>query len=166
MKITYLKRDDQWGEDVNFFEELPKKKIHYVSVAMPGLTMASSFIDAAGFSTEERYALMDSVNQAKETGTLYPKANITLLPSPRAKDRMGFNVDVFNDGDYSKEEIIYHIKDAFKANKDFIKSETMFFDFRNLCVSEKLYIECLQSTVEECCESDLPEKIITWNIKT
>ncbi|WP_145931097.1 hypothetical protein [Immundisolibacter cernigliae] len=166
MKITYLKRDDQWGEDVNFYEELPKNKIHYVSVAMPGLTMASSFIDDAGFTTEERCALMNTVNQAKETGTLYPKANITLLPSPIAKDRMGFNLDVFNDGDYSKKEIISHMEDAFKANKEYIKSKTMYFDFRNLCVSEELYLEYLQSTIEQCSKSDLPETIITWNIKT
>jgi len=103
---------------------------------------------------------MMTVNRAKETGTLYPKINITLLPSPSAC--YGFiDSNVYNDGDYSEEEVIAHILDAFKANSEYIKSDKMYFDFRNLCVSEEHYVSCLKAAVERLPKNNLPE-VITW----
>ncbi len=162
MKTTkYLTRRTEFGEEVDFGPLLQNGSVHYVSVAMPGLTVASTYIESTGgFSVNERNQFMMMVNRAKETGTLYPKINITLLPSPRAS-YLGGDVNVYNDGDYSELEVINHIKDAFKANSEYIKSDKMYFDFRNLCVSEEHYLTCLKKTVKMFDEKDLPE-IITW----
>ena len=163
MSITFLKRDTEFGEEVDFGALLQNGSVHYVSVSMPGLTVASTYIESAGgFSVDERNQFMMMVNRAQETGTLYPGVNITLLPSPSAS-YFGGDVNVYNDGDYSESEVINHIKDAFKANSEYIKSDKIYFDFRNLCVSEKHYVICLKKTIKEFKEReiDLPE-VITW----
>ena len=163
MSITFLKRDTEFGEDIDFVPLLLSGSVHYISVAMPGMTVASSNMQfAADFSVDERNQFMMMVNRAQETGTLYPKINITLLPSPSAS-YLGGNVNVYNDGDYSGPEVINHIRDAFKANSEYIKSDKMYFDFRNLCVSEEHYVICLKKRIKEfqSQESGLPE-VITW----
>ena len=161
MSITFLKRDTEFGEDIDFVPLLQNGSVHYISVAMPGMTVASTNIEfAGGFSVDERNQFMMIVNRAQETGTLYPKINITLLPSPSAS-YLGGDMSIYNDGDYSEQEIINHIKDAFQANSEYIKSDKMYFDFRNLCVSEEHYVTCLKKTINELEKMDLPE-IITW----
>ncbi len=161
MKITFLKRDSQFGEEVDFVSLLKDDQIHYVSVAVPGLTMPSCAVEfAGGFSVDQRREFMLKVNDAKETGTLYPKINITLLPSPFANYLL--EVIQHNNGDYSEEQITNHILDAFKANLLYIKSDTMYFDFRCIC-SEKLYISALQKAINQQNQQDLPQNIITWN---
>jgi hypothetical protein len=66
-----------------------------------------------------------------------------------------------NDGDYSTEEVIAHILDAFKANSQYIKSNRMYFDFRSLCVSETQYVSCLSAAMDRLTTGGLPE-VITW----
>jgi len=163
MNIKFLTRRTEFGEEVDFGPLLQNRSVHYVSVAMPGLTVASTYIESSGsFSVAQRNQFMLMVNRAQETGTLYPGVNITLLPSPTA-NYSGFDNNVYNDGDYSEPEVIDHIKDAFKANSEYIKSYKMYFDFRNLSVSEEHYLICLKKTIKEFQkqESDLPE-VITW----
>jgi hypothetical protein len=158
MSITFLQHDDN---NIDFVDLIKTGSCHYVSVAMPGLTVASANIEfAGGFNVGQRNDFMMTVNRAKETGTLYPRVNITLLPSPSASYG-GMDSNTYNDGDYSEQKIIAHILDAFKANSQYIKSSKMYFDFRNLCVSEVLYISCLKAAVEHLAYDELPE-IITW----
>jgi hypothetical protein len=57
---------------------------------------------------------MMTTNHSKETGTLYPKANITLLLSPSASHG-GMDSNTYSDSDYFEEEVSVHIPDAFKA---------------------------------------------------
>lgn len=162
MKITFLKRDSEFGEDIDFIPLLKAGSVHYVSIAMPGLTVASHNIESAGgFDVGQRNDFMMTVNRAKETGTLYPVINITLLPSPSAS-YLGVDSNIYNDGDYSEKEVVAHILDAFKANSDYIKSETMYFDFRNLSVSEEHYVSCLQTAMNRLKVEDLPAQVIAW----
>ena len=161
MCITLLSRNTEFGTEVDFVQLLENGSVHYISIAMPGLTVASTNIQfAGGFDVDERNQFMMMVNRAQETGTLYPRVNITLLPSPSASYFVGDN-HIYNDGDYSEQEVINHIRDAFQANSEYIKSDKMYFDFRNLCVSEDHYVTCLKKTINELEEIDLPE-IITW----
>jgi len=165
MPVSYLRRYSHeenytdFGESVDLTNELSKGQTHYVSIAMPGFTMASHYINMAGLTVEQRYDFMMQVNQRREVGTLYPKANITLLPSPKAKDRFGFGLYTFNEGDYAFEEVVAHILDAFQIEIQYVKSNKMYFDFRNLCVSERLYLLCLESALERLKKTDLPEVI-------
>lgn len=158
MSITFLPRDD---DSIDFPALLNSGVCHYVSVAMPGLTVASSLIErAGGFDVAQRNDFMMTVNRARETGTLYPQVNITLLPSPRASYG-GLDSSVYNARDYPEAEVIAHILDAFKANAQYIKSGRMYFDFRNLCVSEVHYVACLRAAIERLPAHDVPE-VITW----
>ncbi len=158
MNITFLEHEDN---SINFTDFLKRGECHYVSVAMPGLTFASSYIEFAGnFSVEQRNGFMTTVNRAKETGTLYPKLNLTLLPSPSAS-YTGFDYTEYNSGDFSTDEVIRHILDAFKANSEYIKSKKMYFDFRYLCVSEWHYGRSLWEAVKRLDKLTLPE-IVTW----
>jgi hypothetical protein len=158
MEMTFLKHDDNSIDCVGL---LKSGSIHYVSVAMPGLTFASANVEfAVGFNIGQRNDFMMTVNRAKETGTLYPKANITLLPSPSASYG-GMDSNTYNDGDYSAEEVCAHILDAFKANSQYVKSKKMYFDFRNMCVSETHYVSCLSAAMGRLQPDELPE-VITW----
>ena len=164
MTIEFLERNSEFGENIDFVPLIENGQIHYVSVAMPGLTQVSALIQfAGGFDVMQRNDFMLSVNHAREAGTLYPKINVTLLPSPTAS-YSGLDSNTYNDGDYSEKEVVTHICDAFKANSEYIKSDTMYFDFRNLSVSESLYVSCLQMAVLHKIRKDkLPKNIITWN---
>lgn len=165
MELIYLPSN----EDINFFNLIRDRSIHYVSIAMPGLTIASGLVDNALAEngrltvevTERRYALMSRINHARETGTLYPIANITLLPSPVESDRFGLSSVQFVDGQYGQTEICHHIDDAFLANREYIGAESMYFDFRNLCVSAALYNRCLEESLKSVTDSNL-QKVIAW----
>ena len=172
MTITYLKKlehdkiADNGGEWFRYFcDELPKKEIHYISYAASGLTIPSSIIEfAGGFSVDDIYELMTKVNQERETGTLYPKANISLLPLPSMRSRFGLEPgDTFNDGDYSNEQIVSHILDAFKADTRYIKSNKMYFDFRYIIGNESQYISCLELAFNEYHSQNNLPNIVTWS---
>jgi len=159
MDITFMKDEH---DSIDFIQVLKSGGAHYISVAMPGLTNASAYIEfAGGFDIGQRNDFMMTVNHAKETGTLFPRVNITLLPSPSASYG-GMDSNIYNEGDYSVEEVIGHISDAFKANSKYIKSNKMYFDFRNLCVSEAHYVSCLKLAVAGLEDDQLPKEVITW----
>lgn len=149
MRLTI--RTDKDPEPFDFRKLLRDGECHYVSVAMPGLTILSALMrSAGGFDDEQVMAFMMTVNRAQETGTLFPGVNITLLPSPSAKE-----------GGYSNDEVIAHILDAFEANSLYIKSEKIFFDFRHLTVSEHQYVSCLKEAINQL-PNDESIEIITW----
>lgn len=170
MKITLLKRgknvDEDMATDIDFVALLKARKIHYVSLAVPGLTVVSSCVEfGGGFDVRRRNDFMLQVNHAKETGTLYPQANISLLPSPTASYG-GMDHNVHHDSDYTENEIVVHILDAFKANSLYIKSRTMYFDFRNLGLCETRYINALEVAIEKADKESLPEEVFSWEAKS
>lgn len=91
---------------------------------------------------------MSQINHAGETGTLYPQGNITLMPSPSEVDRFGMNATHFVDAGYAESEVLCHLEDAFLANREYVKSQSMYFDFRYLCVSVAYYNRCLEKKLE------------------
>lgn len=166
MKLTVLKRgkdvDEDLATDVDFVSLLKAHDIHYVSLAVPGLTVVSACVEfGGGFDTRRRNDFMLRVNHAKETGTLYPQANITLLPSPTASYG-GMDHNVHHEGEYSEAEIVAQVLDAFKANSQYIKSPKMYFDFRNMGLRESRYLAALRAAMQQTGENRLPEEVISW----
>jgi hypothetical protein len=166
MKLTVLKRGKDVGEDmatdIDFVSLLKAGDIHYVSLAVPGLTVVSACVEFGGsFDARRRNDFMLRVNHAKETGTLYPQANISLLPSPTASYGV-MDHNVHHEGEYSKAEVVAQILDAFKANSQYIKSRKMYFDFRNLGVRESHYLDSLNAAIEQAGAEAIPEEVITW----
>ena len=149
------------NNDIDFIPLLREGSVHYVSVAMPGLTVANANIEfAGGFDVRQRNDFMMQVNRARETGTLYPKVNVTLLPSPSASYG-GLDSVTYHGGDYPAGDVVVHMLDAFKANAEYVKSAKMYFDFRCLCVSDDLYVSCLEEAMNKLGTQDLPD-VITW----
>ncbi|MFO7801352.1 MAG: hypothetical protein R6V55_03535 [Desulfovermiculus sp.] len=165
MEITILKRgkyvDEDMRTDPNFASLVKNGDIHYVSLAEPGLNVVSAVILGCGFDHRERNDFMRRVNHAKETGTLYPKANITLLPVPRASYG-GMDDNIYHDGEYSQAEIVAQLLDAFKAQTEYIKSRAMYFDFRNMSVWEAYYLTAIYLAVREIGTKHVADKIFTW----
>jgi len=169
MKLTVLKRgkdvDEDMATDIDFVSLLKARDIHYVSLAVPGLTVVSACVEfAGGFDVRRRNDFMLRVNHAKETGTLYPQANISLLPSPTASYG-GMDHNVHHDGEYTEAEVVAQILDAFKANSQYIKSRTMYFDFRNLGVRESHYLACLKTAMNQARPEELPTEVISWEAR-
>ena len=169
MDITLLKRgkdvDEDMATDIDFVSVLKARDIHYVSLAVPGLTVVSACVEfGGGFDVRRRNDFMLRVNRAKETGTLYPQANITLLPSPTASYG-GMDHNVHHQGEYSEAEVVAQILDAFKANSQYIKSRRMYFDFRNLGVSESHYLASLRAAIHQAGTELIPEEAITWEAR-
>lgn len=169
IRLTILKRGKDANEDMatdpDFVSLLKAGDIHYVSLAVPGLTVVSACVEfAGGFDVGQRNDFMLRVNHAKETGTLYPQVNITLLPSPTASYG-GMDQNVHHEGEYSNERVLAQIFDAFKTNSQYIKSRTMYFDFRNLGVRESHYLDSLKAAIQQAGEEALTEEVITWEAK-
>jgi hypothetical protein len=169
MKLTILKRgkdvDEDMATDIDFVSLLKARDIHYVSLAVPGLTVVSQCVEfGGGFDVRQRNDFMLRVNHAKETGTLYPQANITLLPSPTASYG-GMDQNVHHEGEYSEAQVVAQILDAFKANSQYIKSRTIYFDFRNLGVRESHYLASLKLAIQRTPVEALPEEVITWEAR-
>jgi len=161
VRLTFLRHD----EEIDFVPLLKSGSIHYVSVAMPGFTVVSANIMfASGFDHMHRNDFMIAVNHGRETGTLYPKVNITLLPSPSASYG-GMDSNIYNEGDYSEEQVVAHILDAFKANSQHVKSPKMYFDFRNLCVSETHYVSSLRAAMDQITLEELPHEVVTFEVE-
>lgn len=169
MRLTVLKRgrdvDEDMATDIDFVSLLKTRAIHYVSLAVPGLNAVSACVEfGGGFDTRQRNDFMLRVNHAKETGTLYPQANISLLPSPTASYG-GMDHSVHHPGEYTEAEMVAQILDAFKANSQYIKSRTMYFDFRNLGMRESHYLSALEAAIQGAGAAELPEEVITWEAR-
>jgi len=169
MKLTVLKRgkdvDEDMTTDPDFVSLLNNHDIHYVGLAVPGLNIVSTCVlFAGGFETRQRNDFMLRINEAKETGTLYPQANITLLPSPTASYG-GMDHNVHHKGEYSEKELIAQMLDAFQANSHYIKSPTMYFDFRNVGVNESHYLASLKAAINQVKTEHLPTEVITWEAR-
>ncbi len=113
--------------DYSVMEDLKNGKLHMVFVAVNGLTFFNAFsvenpLQEAekGISSEQATKLCNVVNEKNETGTLYPKLNITILPLSKYENRDDWN----NENSMKK-----NITDAFRANSLYIKSKEIIFAF-------------------------------------
>lgn len=99
--------------------ELRAGRCHLVTFAEVGLSVFSAHCEFAyGImqgGKQEHYA--NQVNNAKETGTLFPEANITILPNFLFRDN------------YTSDAMMTCLRDAFLAERDYVKSGRMIIDF-------------------------------------
>jgi hypothetical protein len=107
---------------------------HIISVAYIGLTYFS-YIAEFGLHLDqyEQERLITPINTQHETGTLFPKYNLTILPYRyRTTPVMTVGTYDYTGGKgFSIEEVETQIKDALKAETDYINSKKLVFDFRD-----------------------------------
>lgn len=106
------------------------KDIHYISwtpyagswggYKLTGYTsMAWSYyitFSTLGISEMEAIRYFREIDAKSETGTFYPKANMTIMPNCR---------------NYSDQEIYTHFNDALKCQHNLVRSMNVIFDMRN-----------------------------------
>lgn len=121
-------------------------RFHMTFFAVNGLTFFNAFaVHAVGegnsITHETGTRLCENVNAENETGTLYPRLNINILPLTRYGDR---------DSWHDEESMRRNIQDAFKANTLYSKCPQMLFgfeerhDFNNVLAMKVLEQEAAQ----------------------
>ena len=144
--------------DFSVMQDLKDGKLHMVFVAVNALTFFNAFavdnpfkVTEKGISSEQATKLCNVVNENNETGTLYPKLNITILPLSRYENRDDW------DSENSMEK---NIKDAFKANLLYIKSKEMIFAFEaRFDFNNELAVRVLEKVAREHTKDVILEKI-------
>jgi hypothetical protein len=120
-----------------FIEDLKSGNCHLVSIGAIGLTNFSAYCEfGCGINLDEQAKYVRRVNQKKETGTIFPKANITILPHLHTTTSKS-----------SEETIKAHLRDALIAEKEYLKTKFVVFDYRSCGLSwieEFLYNRCVQ----------------------
>jgi hypothetical protein len=130
--------------DTNPFDqdrvELLKNGVcHVVTFAETGFSAFKACCDVAyniPWDEIEEYA--GRINNTNETGTLYPKANITALPLHFFREPITNSIP-----GYSEDDFKICVRDAFIAERDHIKSGLMIFEFTCSDISyELVYTIC------------------------
>jgi|YelNatPaOPRAMG01_1025707.scaffolds.fasta_scaffold40163_5 hypothetical protein len=115
--------------------QFAKDGFHIVSAGFIGMTYFSSICDYGfGIKQKEQENILRPILEKKETGTLYPKYNLTILPYRYATSAFLTleAQDITGGKGFSTDEIKIHINDAFIAETNYIKMGKIFFDFRDL----------------------------------
>jgi hypothetical protein len=149
---------NRYLSDFAVMQDLKDGELHMVFVAVNALTFFNAFaVDnpfeetEKGISSEQATKLCNIVNENNETGTLYPKLNITILPLSRYKIRDDW------DNENSMEK---NIKDSFKANSLYIKSKEMIFAFEaRFDFNNELAVRVLEKVAREHTKDVILEKI-------
>jgi|1048.fasta_scaffold02505_5 hypothetical protein len=144
--------------DFSVKEDLKNNKFHMVFVAVNALTFFNAFavVDPStetekGISLEQATRLCEIVNEKNETGTLFPKLNITILPLSRYNGR--------DDWD-NEERMKKNIKDAFLANSLYIKSRVLIFAFEaRFDFNNELAVKVLEKVANEYNDDGILKKV-------
>jgi hypothetical protein len=121
-------------------ELIKKKKIHIVFIACNGLTYLNAYVcNYLGFTFAELDVHVNNVNTSLETGTLFPKANVSIIPN----DYINNQTIQFED-----RQVEGFIKDVFNANRLYIKSEEIVFMLDDSTHYKSQIIRVLQRIIE------------------
>jgi len=120
----------------DFTPALERGDIHMVGFAEAGMSCWRAFLEFAfHYPLQEAITICRTINDKDETGTIYPKGNLTGLPVRFFRDDLdSSNIDRFREC----------LRDAFIANRDYCKSKEMVFHYgcaisnRNLIIDETI----------------------------
>ena len=123
----------------DFLKVLKSNGCHVVTFAETGFSafkVCCEFAYNIPWVEIEKYA--DQVNNANETGSLYPKGNITALPLHFFREPITNSIP-----GYSEDDLKICIRDAFIVERDYIKSGLMILEFGCSDISyELVYTIC------------------------
>lgn len=157
LKIYEMETDSiQWMKD---------KKCHIVTLAYLGLNFSNEYIKVAT-NNDEKFAfdLVQEICTKKETGSLFPVANLTLIPVEYLHyPVMGGRV--ISEDNYTENQFREFIEDAFKAETEYIKSGKMVFDFRDRHIKNPQGSPIQDMQLYNIVEDFIKEKFATSKIK-
>lgn len=109
---------------------LQEGRVHLVGFAEVGLSFFRSYLEIVfGFSLTEAIKLCERINEADETGTIFPRGKLTGMP-------VRFFRQAIEGEDL--QALQRCIKDAFVANRDFCKSREMVFQFNCAVLNQEI----------------------------
>lgn len=109
-------------------------KIHLVCMAQKSLTSLIEYAEVyLRLPKNMVNECVDIVNMSKETGTLYPKAYITILPKSEFENNIPPPLTI--------NELKKCLEDVFKANEEYLKSEIILF-----CI-ESFYVDIFSAKI-------------------
>lgn len=118
----------------DIFDDVKAWRIHIVCMAWNGLTHLNVYGELFyKLPKEELNQFVDLVNSRRETGTLFPKANISILPVYENK-----NYDTFN-----LIELTECIKDVFVANHLHLKSQIIYFTLEDAYIDKRIALRVI-----------------------
>jgi ABC-type phosphate transport system ATPase subunit len=140
----------------NIIGEVKNGKIHVVCMAKNGLTHLNVYAELY-YKLEKEIVnkSVDLVNNNMETGTLFPKANISILPIVNNIRVGNTNPDRMPFYDLRK-----CIEDVFKANEEFIKSEIIYFTLESSYIDKSVVLKIIQEIIENSSHKNLKVKTV------
>jgi hypothetical protein len=141
------------GDIIN---EVKSGKIHVVCMAQNGLTHLNVYAEL--YYKIPRSIVnecVDLVNSKKETGTLFPKAHISILPKSEKRTDWNQNPQTLN-----REELKTCIDDVFIANQTYLKSEIIYFTLEGHYIDTHLALRIIRDKIANENSNDLYVKTI------
>lgn len=134
--ITLIKTPQKNPQDI--FDDVKIGKIHIVCMAWNGLTHLNVYGELFyKLPKEELNQFVDLVNSSRETGTLFPKANISILPVCENENHDALNLN----------ELTECIKDVFIANQMYLKSDIIYFTLENAYIDKRIALRILEDFI-------------------
>jgi hypothetical protein len=151
--IELIKTSKFPGDIMN---DVKSGKIHVVCMGQNGLTHLNVYAELyCKIPKAIVNECVDLVNSKKETGTLFPKAYLSILPkSERKIDR------IKNPLILSFKELEKCIYDVFEANQKYLKSEIIYFSLESWYIDECTALDIIQKKIAEEANADLHVKTI------
>lgn len=149
--------------DSDYMERLKNKSIHIVTFAQMGLTFSHEYLRSIIKDEKMLFDLISQVCRKKETGSLVPFANLTILPVEYLfYPVMGGEAisEKYSDEDYKN-----FLRDAIKAEIEYVKSGKMVFDFRDDKIQNKNGLYTLNSRLYNILEELLNSEYSQENIE-
>jgi hypothetical protein len=136
------------SEDANYIELLKQGEVHVVAFAEEGFSHFKALAEfSLGFTNQQAVAFCKRVNDADETGTLFPRGKLTAMPKR-----------FFRDERWDDDGFRRCLRDAFVANRDHCKSNQLVFQFS--CVQlhlDNLFEEVKEMAVQEFSDSGIEQ---------
>jgi hypothetical protein len=141
-------------------EDVKSGKIHIVCMGHNGLTHLNIYAELCyKIPNEAVDQCVERVNSNKETGTLFPQANITILPKSENKTDWNQNPQTLN-----SKELETCIADVFKANQEYLKSEIIYFTLENSYVDKDIALNIIKNKIDHEKSNELFVKTIWFEV--
>lgn len=139
-----LRRVNQKNAE-EIIDDVKSGKIHIVCMARNGLTHLNVYaVLFCKLPNELVSKCAEDVNLNKETGTLFPKANITILPISENDTTWNQKPQTL-----SYNELEKCIDDVFKANQEYLKSEIIYFTLEEFWVDKKSAFRIIRDKIRQ-----------------
>ena len=155
--IQLIKTKQKFPGDI--INDVKSGKIHIVCMGQNGLTHLNVYAELyCKIPREILNQCVELVNSKKETGTLFPKAYISILPKSETPTDWNKNPQKLG-----WDELENSIKEVFNANQDHLKSEIIYFTLESSYINKTIALEIIEKIVHNDDSKDLFVKTIWFD---